>query len=186
MTPRWLSTRGCVLVKLLSLYRLEPSYNNMATGIRSRRLFLHVRTSLIDLLFTSFVSDTKLPSSGDFRSQWPPEPPCLHVATGDKRRMDTEERFMNIHTEVVCGSGHSRRVPRGCNCWGVWSDTKISENNSECLIGKSLIEFDMTYSLPQTELLSKLLCSFETNCFAGRAKLAIIKSCKSNRAAMAT
>ena len=38
-------------------------------------------------------------------------PYCLHMATGDKRRMDTEERFMNIHTEVVCGSGHSRRVP---------------------------------------------------------------------------
>ena len=43
-------------------------------------------------------------------------PYCLHVATGDKRRMDTEGRIMNIHTEVVCGSGHSRRVPRGCNC----------------------------------------------------------------------
>ena len=46
-------------------------------------------------------------------------PYCLHVATGDKRRMDTEERIMNIPTEVVCGSGHSRRVPRGCNCLGV-------------------------------------------------------------------
>ena len=50
-------------------------------------------------------------------------PYCLHVATGDKRRMNTEERFMNIHTEVVCGSGHSRRVPRGCNCLGVCIET---------------------------------------------------------------
>ena len=48
-----------------------------------------------------------------------PVPYCLHVATGDEWRMDAEERIMNIHTEVVCGSGHSRRVPRGCNCWGV-------------------------------------------------------------------
>ena len=28
------------------------------------------------------------------------------------------------------------------------SNTKISEDNSECLIGKSHIEFDLTYSLP--------------------------------------
>ena len=59
MTPRCLKTRGWVLVKLLSLYRLEPSYNNnMATGIRSQLLFLHLRTSLINLLFTSVVCPT--------------------------------------------------------------------------------------------------------------------------------
>ena len=53
------------------------------------------------------------------------------------------------------------------------SDVKIPEENSECLIGKSHIEFDLTYSLPQSELLSKLQSSFESTCFAGRAKLAI-------------
>ena len=53
------------------------------------------------------------------------------------------------------------------------SDVKISEENSECLIGKSHIEFDLTYSLPYSELLSKLLGSFESICFAGRAKIAI-------------
>ena len=58
------------------------------------------------------------------------------------------------------------------------SDTKISEENSECLIGKSHIEFDLTYSLSQSELLSKLLHSFETTCFAGRAKFTIM--CRKN------
>ena len=37
----------------------------------------------------------KLSSSGNFRSQWPPE---------------------------------SRRVPRGCNCWGVWCLVRIPED----------------------------------------------------------
>ena len=31
------------------------------------------------------------------------------------------------------------------------SDLKIPEQNSECLLGKSNIEFDFTYSLPQSE-----------------------------------
>ena len=48
---------------LVKLYRLKPSYNNnMATEIRSRLLCLHLRTSLIDLLFTSastFVCPTQ-------------------------------------------------------------------------------------------------------------------------------
>ena len=35
------------------------------------------------------------------------------------------------------------------------SDVKISEQNSECLMGKSHIEFDSTYSLQQSKLLSK-------------------------------
>ena len=80
----------------------------MATGIRSRLLFLHLRTSESDRLIVYFL-----------------------------------------------------RV----------SDVKISDENSECLIGiKSHIEFHLTYSLPQSELLR----SFETTCFAGRAKLAIM------------
>ena len=73
---------------------------NMATGIRYRLLFRHLRTSLIDL-----------------------------------------------------------------------SDLKISYENSECVIGISHIEFDLTYSLPHSELLR----SFESTYFAGRAKLAITR-----------
>ena len=47
----WLSCWACIALKL--------SHNNkMTTGIRSRLLFLHLRTSLIDLLFTSFVCPT--------------------------------------------------------------------------------------------------------------------------------
>ena len=53
------------------------------------------------------------------------------------------------------------------------SDVKISEENSECLRGKSHIEFDLTYSLPNGEFLSKLPRSFESTCFTGQAKLAI-------------
>ena len=48
-------------------------------------------------------------------------PYCLHVATGNKRLMDTEERFMNIHPEIVCGSG----IHDGY-CWGAWSHIRDS------------------------------------------------------------
>ena len=78
MTPRRLETRGWVLVKLLSRYRLEPSYNNNMAFI--------------------------------------PPPP------------NQSDRF----------TVYFRRV----------SDVKISEENSECLIDKSHIEFNFTYSLP--------------------------------------
>ena len=50
------------------------------------------------------------------------------------------------------------------------SDTKISEENSECLIGKSHIEFDLTYSHHRESFFQSC---FETTCFAGRAKLVI-------------
>ena len=81
-------TRGWVLVKLLSLYRLEPSYNNnITTGIRSRLLFLSPQNQS-DRLIVYFRFDFRV------------------------------------------------------------SDTKISEEYIESFIDKSLIEFDLTYSLP--------------------------------------